>query len=314
MMSPESGSSSDDNDSNCRNWPQECREIGRNCCRVLSAIIFVPLVALLILNGYFSVVAVVLPDSGERWTQVTFFAFCAYTTCCILLLWSYAACVCSDPGVWPPRSRQIDSSNDNELPQAMYVTSDQDRDDCGERVMEIAWTFCKRCEHHRPPRTHHCSMCNKCVQRFDHHCPWINNCVGHANHRFFIQFLAYASLFCLTTILLTQNYDIASFRQELEWRKNMGPLHRFYAGASAMHSISCGMFPVLTLFFLYHFALLTRDSTQIECVIWLFTYRCDGASNQRCCSSWSEIMGRHVLSWFFPISDAKLMTTKQSRR
>lgn len=38
---------------------------------------------------------------------------------------------------------------------------------------------CKKCEKPKPPRAHHCSVCNKCVLKMDHHCPWINNCVGH---------------------------------------------------------------------------------------------------------------------------------------
>lgn len=39
--------------------------------------------------------------------------------------------------------------------------------------------ICKKCHEIKPPRAHHCSICDTCVLKMDHHCPWINNCVGY---------------------------------------------------------------------------------------------------------------------------------------
>lgn len=50
---------------------------------------------------------------------------------------------------------------------------------------------CRRCHVYKPPRAHHCSMCNRCVVKMDHHCPWVNNCVGLGNHKFFLLFCFY---------------------------------------------------------------------------------------------------------------------------
>lgn len=54
---------------------------------------------------------------------------------------------------------------------------------------------CERCAGaDKPPRAHHCKICNKCVLKMDHHCPWINNCVGQRNYKYFVQFLAFLFL------------------------------------------------------------------------------------------------------------------------
>ena len=49
--------------------------------------------------------------------------------------------------------------------------------------------MCPECEVLRTPRSKHCAICNRCVERFDHHCPWINNCVGVNNHNSFLVFI-----------------------------------------------------------------------------------------------------------------------------
>mmetsp|Transcript_20949 Transcript_20949/g.41750 ORF Transcript_20949/g.41750 Transcript_20949/m.41750 type:complete len:563 (+) Transcript_20949:217-1905(+) len=56
--------------------------------------------------------------------------------------------------------------------------------------------MCRRCQAFKPPRAHHCSICNRCIIKMDHHCPWVNNCVGIGNHKYFLLFIFYTSLSC----------------------------------------------------------------------------------------------------------------------
>lgn len=62
------------------------------------------------------------------------------------------------------------------------------------RMDFLEYQYCERCQIVKPPRSHHCSICNECVMRMDHHCPWVGNCVGLLNHKYFCLFLIYASL------------------------------------------------------------------------------------------------------------------------
>lgn len=117
----------------------------------------------------------------------------AFNTLLLLLLMSHLKAACSDPGVVPLPQSRMDFSD-------IHTGSGSGaNDECDERD---EWTVCTRCETYRPPRAHHCRICQRCIRRMDHHCPWINNCVGELNQKYFIQFLVYVGALATYAVVL----------------------------------------------------------------------------------------------------------------
>jgi len=108
-----------------------------------------------------------------------------YTILCALALASHAKTTFTDPGAVPQSAVPIESL----------------------RQTGTGHSMCSQCQTFKPPQSHHCRICNRCVSKMDHHCPWMNNCVGAANLKYFILFLIYTwiiSAFALC--LLGWNY------------------------------------------------------------------------------------------------------------
>jgi len=114
--------------------------------------------------------------------------------------------------------------------------------------------FCRKCRVPKPARTHHCSVCNRCVMKMDHHCPWVNNCVGFYNYRYFLLFLLYLAAGCALVavtclIPLTTGNDL--FRA-----RNSTLLFVFI--------LTCSVLLALGLFLFWHTYLVLTNQTTIE--------------------------------------------------
>lgn len=102
---------------------------------------------------------------------------------------------------------------------------------------EPAADYCHICCLARPPLTHHCRDCNKCVLRRDHHCYLLGKCVGYYNQRYFIVLCIYVGV----ASALAQHYFVHYLRANAadsdgSWL--VGPhtlVRRFWSGQMPLH-------------------------------------------------------------------------------
>jgi len=92
--------------------------------------------------------------------------------------------------------------------------------------LEVPIKYCRSCRIWRPPRCHHCKVCDSCIETQDHHCVWLNNCVGRRNYRYFFAFITSATLLAFYLIVLNvihlifwKDQENASFMDAVDhWR------------------------------------------------------------------------------------------------
>ncbi|XP_017046177.1 uncharacterized protein LOC108091471 [Drosophila ficusphila] len=94
-------------------------------------------------------------------------------------------------------------------------------------------------------RTKHCSVCNKCVGKFDHHCKWLNHCIGSRNYVAFLMCVVSAVVATLVIVAAVVAQIVFYYVQpewlSFYWCRIGGP------GAETSHPLDGGDYINITL-------------------------------------------------------------------
>ncbi|KAF9248171.1 hypothetical protein DTO006G1_1413 [Penicillium roqueforti] len=113
--------------------------------------------------------------------------------------------------------------------------------------------WCTTCCQYKTDRAHHCRELGRCVRKMDHFCPWVGGVVSETSLKFFIQFVAYTSIFC-TFVLIVSAYFTAEIRRQTgganpHWCVCIGlsGLFAFFTAGMTLSSVQMGVANITTI-------------------------------------------------------------------
>lgn len=187
-------------------------------------------------------------------------------------LWSYVQTMLSNPGTTPKLRPPAD------LPADQVLT-------------------CSECKQWKPPRTHHCSNCERCVHKMDRHCFWINNCIGALNLKFYMLFLLYLTGACAVAVSVLGYDGMFYATSNKRYHLRPGP-------------ILCGAFSLLICLFLMflgcgllleQWSNLHRNQTSLESL--QKNQPRPVMSTQRSFHRvWCRVFGKSAVLWWLPVT------------
>ncbi|EAQ90645.1 hypothetical protein CHGG_02580 [Chaetomium globosum CBS 148.51] len=228
-----------------RRW---ARRLERSCCTCAK---YFPLVFVYGLTTWAAYVLIMLCSNPSKVTWLGTPTAVGGITLYLLLNWCYTTAVFTPPG---------STTNDNgysTLPTHAAPTATSFTVKSNGEMR-----FCKKCQARKPDRAHHCSTCRRCVLKMDHHCPWLATCVGLRNHKSFLLFLIYTTLYCFYCFVAS-----GAWVWEEIFATNASTVESLMPVNYILLSIISGIIGiVIGAFSGWHVYLASKGQTTIECL------------------------------------------------